>query len=167
MSALKNVITGFLGAILVALALQVITPPNLVLTSKVDPNSLTGRVVWNTRFELVAILFGFLVGALLGNLQLKRDPKGQPELSTIPADKGSIRECPHCKELMRRDAGVCPHCRRESPAWTFNEGRWWLQSEGEWYWLDDGRGAWVRWERDAAVSISSGFGEPEKPTTVS
>ena len=28
------------------------------------------------------------------------------------------RQCPHCKEQMRRDATVCPHCRGVSPADT-------------------------------------------------
>jgi hypothetical protein len=32
------------------------------------------------------------------------------------------RECPHCKERMRRDAHVCPHCRRESPAQALEGG---------------------------------------------
>ncbi|MFL5961688.1 MAG: hypothetical protein ACJ757_02170 [Gaiellaceae bacterium] len=66
---MKNVVTGFLGAILVTMALQVITPPNLSLTSRPDPYSLTGRLVWNTRFEIAAIAIGFLVGCLLGNFQ--------------------------------------------------------------------------------------------------
>lgn len=30
------------------------------------------------------------------------------------ADKvASRRECPHCREHMRRDASVCPHCQRD------------------------------------------------------
>lgn len=61
-----RVISGFLGAILVALALQVITPPNAKLTSMNDPYSVLGtRLVWNTGFVIAAIGVGFLVGCLL------------------------------------------------------------------------------------------------------
>ena len=43
-----HVITGFLGAILVALALQVITPPNAKLTSMNDPGV---PPLWWTGFD--------------------------------------------------------------------------------------------------------------------
>lgn len=33
-----------------------------------------------------------------------------------PKGGSSHRECPFCKEPMRVDASVCPHCRHESPA---------------------------------------------------
>jgi hypothetical protein len=52
------------------------------------------------------------------------------------------RECPFCKEEMRRDASVCPHCRNESPAWTQHEERWWANVEGTWYWLDESSNSW-------------------------
>jgi predicted amidophosphoribosyltransferase len=28
------------------------------------------------------------------------------------------RECPACKEKMRRDASICPHCRTPSQPWA-------------------------------------------------
>jgi hypothetical protein len=53
------------------------------------------------------------------------------------------RECPHCKEQMRRDASVCPHCQRDSPAWTENEGYWWRTDDaGAWVYLDEISGEW-------------------------
>ena len=52
------------------------------------------------------------------------------------------RECPHCKEQMRRDASVCPHCQRDSEAWTFNEGYWWYQADDGWLYLDEMTGEW-------------------------
>lgn len=63
-------------------------------------------------------------------------------------DLNLYRECPSCKEHMRRDASVCPHCRRESPAWRFHEGRWWTQKAEtqEWFWLDTKSNTWVRAE---------------------
>lgn len=42
----------------------------------------------------------------------------------VAGPSGPVRECPHCKEQMRRDASVCPHCQRDSDAWVFHEGRW-------------------------------------------
>jgi len=32
------------------------------------------------------------------------------------------RECPFCKEPMRRDASVCPHCRNQSDPMPLNDG---------------------------------------------
>jgi hypothetical protein len=52
------------------------------------------------------------------------------------------RECPHCKEQMRRDASVCPHCQRDSDAWTLHEGRWWTKVDDNWYWLDELNQSW-------------------------
>ena len=63
------------------------------------------------------------------------------------------RECPHCKEQMRRDASVCPRCQRESPAWTFHEGRWWAQTEGQWYMLDEMANEW-RIHEDTVTTAS-------------
>jgi hypothetical protein len=54
----------------------------------------------------------------------------------------AMRECPFCKEPMRRDASVCPHCRRESAAWTYRGGHWWAANEqGDESWLDSA-GTW-------------------------
>jgi len=71
-----------------------------------------------------------------------------PRLGEARIEKSneSRRQCPHCQEAMRRDASVCPHCRRESPAWNFQNGLWWTNAQGDWYWLDEPRGAWVKWE---------------------
>jgi Superinfection immunity protein len=66
--------------------------------------------------------------------------------ATAPA---STRECPYCKEAMRRDASVCPHCHRESPAWTLREGHWWSNVDGVWYRLDEASNSWVRSEVDS------------------
>ncbi len=56
-----------------------------------------------------------------------------------------LRECPSCREQMRRDASVCPHCHRESEAWTQNEGYWWRKDEEDrWVFLDESTHAWRR-----------------------
>lgn len=69
-------------------------------------------------------------------------PQGLPVIPAVQA--ATHRVCPHCKESMRRDAGTCPHCRKESPPWTFHEGRWWFRrDEGSpWQWLDERLGSW-------------------------
>lgn len=46
---------------------------------------------------------GFIAGFLLG-------PFG---LIIMIFTKGNRVACPHCKELIRKDATVCPHCQRE------------------------------------------------------
>jgi hypothetical protein len=54
-----------------------------------------------------------------------------------------VRECPFCKQPMRRDASVCPTCRRESAPWVFHEGRWWATNDsGKQMWLDEQTGSW-------------------------
>jgi hypothetical protein len=53
------------------------------------------------------------------------------------------RECPHCKEQMRRDAGTCPHCREKSSPWIRDAGLWWQEDgENKWYWRNDDESEW-------------------------
>ena len=54
----------------------------------------------------------------------------------------AVRECPHCKEAMRRDASVCPHCRRDSDAWRYWEGHWWSPAGTPPLWYDDRTAGW-------------------------
>ena len=59
-------------------------------------------------------------------------------------DHASSRECPFCKESIRRDASVCPHCQRESAAWRLHEGSWWARDkDNNWVYLDEKRNVWV------------------------
>jgi hypothetical protein len=46
---------------------------------------------------------GFSVGILLGPIGI---------LIAIFME-GNRKECPYCKELIHKDARVCPHCQRE------------------------------------------------------
>jgi len=70
----------------------------------------------------------------------------QPQQSIPPPPR--YRECPHCKEEMRRDASVCPHCQRDSRAWVLNDGVWWVQDGGGgWHWLDEHRNEWIQAQR--------------------
>jgi hypothetical protein len=84
-------------------------------------------------------LIGWVVALAMA---VRSVPKSTPApAATAPAP---TRECPHCKEAMRRDASVCPHCHRESPAWTLHEGHWWSSVDGVWYRLDEQSNSWVR-----------------------
>lgn len=58
-------------------------------------------------------------------------------------DASTARECPHCRELMRRDASVCLRCNRDSQAWVLRNGVWTIEhTDGRTYQLDDHTGAW-------------------------
>jgi hypothetical protein len=76
--------------------------------------------------------------------------KKKAELTAKLQSEGIHRECPYCKEAMRRDASVCPHCRHDSEPWTLHEGNWWAMVDGEWYRRDDVAGTWVAAETPAA-----------------
>jgi hypothetical protein len=60
---------------------------------------------------------GLFLGLLLGVIGLVAIAAMAPS-EPARAEDTMYRECPHCKERMRRDANVCPQCRHESPAWT-------------------------------------------------
>lgn len=90
-------------------------------------------------------VYGIFLG-WLGVLILALLP-ASPAMRTAPT--GLYRECPHCKEDMRRDARVCPHCRNESEPWLLEDGRWWRQIDGRWHWLNP-RGGWDARVREEA-----------------
>jgi len=54
------------------------------------------------------------------------------------------RSCPRCKEQMRRDASVCPHCRSDTSAWTLHGQSWWNYGDESkrWYWYNDAENHW-------------------------
>ena len=105
----------------------------------------SGTATWVLGCLLLWIVVFPIYLAKRGKAQLKDAPSG-PAVASPPA--AMYRECPHCKEQMRRDAEVCPHCRLRSTPWRFHEGRWWYRaSEQEsWQLLDEGSGAWVPFE---------------------
>jgi RNA polymerase subunit RPABC4/transcription elongation factor Spt4 len=80
-------------------------------------------------------------------------PAHSPPAPTTPRPVGApasnpkaVRECPHCKEAMRRDASVCPHCRRDSDAWR--------------YWVVAGRNSAARLVRRAGRAMARPRGHP-------
>ena len=77
------------------------------------------------------------------------EAKMEQEVATLS------RECPFCKEAMRRDASVCPHCQRDSEPWKFHEGHWWDKRDGVWFWRNEATGEWTRAASDAATEALS------------
>jgi hypothetical protein len=79
------------------------------------------------------------------NASATSSPTGSSFAAAPPSSQQppvAMRECPFCREPMRRDASVCPHCRRESPVWTYRDGHWWAANEqGDESWLDNA-GMW-------------------------
>lgn len=111
--------------------------------AKNDEDNIFGATVsvgWG--LVLVTIASFSLVGASL--LTYRRRAREPVPFTPEVRDQREYRECPHCKETMRRDASVCPHCRHESAPWTLHEGYWWTQVAGEWYWLDERSNSWQR-----------------------
>jgi hypothetical protein len=88
---------------------------------------------------------GLLMGAILGIFGLIIAVAARP----TPRPEAATRECPWCKEAMRRDAIVCPHCQRESDPWRLEGGVWFSRDpEGREVWYEDARRRWNRYRRD-------------------
>ena len=111
---------------------------------------------------------GFFIGFFLGPLGVLYTLLSQPKGTSLAVGVRE-RECPHCKSMIRRDAHVCPHCQRESRAWTFHEGQWWVQDDaGNWFWLREGTAS-PEWVKAGSGSISraarSLTGQRQEPPT--
>jgi hypothetical protein len=103
-------------------------------------------VVWSHKGGSAVV--GFLAGLFLGLIGLIIVAVISPG-ADAKQKAATMRECPHCKEQMRRDASVCPHCQRESKPWVRHEGRWWFKDDAgvQYYLVDEKRQQWVKWER--------------------
>jgi hypothetical protein len=104
---------------------------------------------------------GFLLGLVLGVIGwviilLIAPAAGHQASQLVVATRPLIgggemyRECTRCREPMRRDASLCPHCRSEAEPWTFHDGRWWVTRGSGSYWLDPHTQHWVRYEAPPA-----------------
>lgn len=68
-------------------------------------------------------------------------------IGASPHDPMTARkECEACKELIRPDATVCPHCRTaQAEVWTLRDGVWWDEdATGAPVWYDQGSRSWVK-----------------------
>jgi hypothetical protein len=105
------------------------------------------------RGVLLGMLLGFFlnwIGVIIALLISEQPPLYSAPTSPPPgpgqrAPAAAYRECPHCKERMRRDARICPHCRNESEPWTFKDGFWWCKTDESWNVLDEKQGTWRSW----------------------
>jgi hypothetical protein len=124
-----------------------------------DPDVLAGTISKSTceaasdvgtgiGVALIFVLwfFVFIVLSLIWFMTRPSGPSKSEKKAALAAAQehaSTYRECPHCKEQMRRDASMCPHCRTESQPWKLHEGRWWTQDEqGAWYYLDEAANEW-------------------------
>jgi len=100
------------------------------------------------RGGLIGLLLGLFLGWIGVIIALLLSDIGQSGAGQKNASH-KYRECPYCKEQMRRDALVCPQCHKESSAWTLSDGVWWHRGESGWYALDEPKSEWVHWEGDS------------------
>ena len=84
--------------------------------------AFVGGNLWQNKGGSFAV--GFLIVFFLGLIGLLIvalvNPSATQALAPASGPRAT-RECPHCKEAMRRDARVCPHCRMEREPWPFEE----------------------------------------------
>jgi hypothetical protein len=117
----------------------------LVIGSTVGGGAITNN---KGRGWGVGIALGFFLGVigLIITLFLsnkRESAEEQAALAQAHQQAQMYRECPHCREQMRRDASVCSHCRSKAPAWKLQGDVWWFQSAGgSWYYLDEAANEW-------------------------
>jgi hypothetical protein len=92
-----------------------------------------------------SFLAWWVFGAFLFIIALPLAILLKPNTATVEAMQAGegMRECPHCAEMIKREAKVCRYCGRESPPLTFYNGRWWTQRESGWYWWDESHKEWM------------------------
>lgn len=100
--------------------------------------SATISVEWGLVLMTIAG-FSLALAAFITYLRRSREPA---PVARAPASGPPVRECPHCKEQMRRDASVCQHCRLESEAWMLDRNYWWVKRDGRWLYLDEAANEW-------------------------
>jgi hypothetical protein len=132
------------GVLLVVVALYFL--PTIIAAARKVPS--VGSVV------VINVLLGWtLIGWVVALAMAARSPAvraADSVVETAPSPLGGAsstpaelyRECPFCKERMRRDASVCPHCRNQSEPWEFTDGVWWRNVDGRWSWLNETTGRW-------------------------
>jgi hypothetical protein len=149
------------GLILVLLALYFV--PTIVAVARKVPNLGSVLVIdlflgWTVIGWVVALAMAARTVPTTTQPPMRRPPPRSSQSATPPSAGPSppsvtgsapvpgpdaVRTCPYCKEAMQRHASVCPHCRRESQAWTYENGRWWTtDSVGTRLWLDERQYTW-------------------------
>jgi peptide/nickel transport system ATP-binding protein len=108
------------------LAVQVVV---LSVALSFIPAIVAARMATNRgRSGIVGALLGLVVGWIGVVIVLLR---GTADSDVRRSDTRAHRECPFCKEQMRCDASICPHCQKESSAWVYDAGEWRKPSSSE------------------------------------
>jgi len=97
---------------------------------------------------LAAAFLNWIAIVVLGALPSKKTSGDTSSATMVQQSFPMYRECPHCKEQVRRDASLCPHCRLSVEPWSLRDGYWWRQDEsGSWLYLDESTGSpvWVHY----------------------
>jgi hypothetical protein len=108
----------------------------------------------------IAVINAFLGWTLVGwvvalAMAVRSLPPGSAKRPAAPSAAIS-RSCPHCGRSMRRDVGVCPHCKSESQPWVQHAGFWWVKASNSerWQWLDETTNVF-RWYPEGTPSVPS------------
>lgn len=123
------------------------------------------RVGWGLNLALAGSVSLALAGVALFNTRPREF------MAATQSKSFMYRECPYCKEEMRRDATVCPHCRLETAAWELSpDGYWWRPNTvGVLEWLDESTGTWrpIELPRSPSQAVpAKPFGERAKRRNV-
>lgn len=108
--------------------------------------SSRGRALLGFVLGLVLGVIGWVIIALLPPLPGHPGQFVPGTTTLLGVSAAMYRECPLCREQMRRDASLCPHCRSPSEPWQFHEGRWWVTRSSGAYYLDAQSQQWLRHE---------------------
>lgn len=65
------------------------------------------------RFGLAWFIGSLIFSPLICFLLLMASPKNQDKIDSIAIKNGSMKKCPRCAEIIKRDALVCKHCGHE------------------------------------------------------
>lgn len=121
------------------------------LQDEADASELLVQVGWGLNLVL-----GASISLAIASLVLYSSATKVHTASVAPAPSVPLRACPTCKQLLKADASVCPHCGLESKPWIHHAGVWWVAGPetGEWQWYDESAMTF-RWYDDETPSSPS------------
>lgn len=89
------------------------------------------------------------------NRRAQGNPWEDPAKHVEGSGEGAAhRECPACRESMRRESSVCPRCHTASEPWRLIEGEWWQRRDDGFVVLDEASGEWLPATQDSPDPVS-------------